>query len=173
MPFINQLLPKWEALATLYSVREKPSKIYSWSIFVLANIIAEIPYNAVTGTLFFISWYFGVGFSQPFSDLDKNARGVYQWLMLMSFQMWWSNYCLLNHILNHPDKKIGTFGQAMAALSPSTEVAATFTTLFASFVISFNGVLQPVSQLVGFWHWMYDLVPVKPSLCLSYGVAAG
>lgn len=51
----------------------------------------------------------------------------------------------------------------MAALSPSAEVAATFTTLFASFVITFNGVLQPVSQLVGFWHWMYDLSTCKKS----------
>lgn len=90
MPFMNQLLPKWETLELLYSVREKPSKIYGWSVFVLANIVAEIPYNAVTGTLFFIGWYFGVGFSQPFTGSDKNTRGVYQWLMLMSFQMWWS-----------------------------------------------------------------------------------
>jgi ATP-binding cassette, subfamily G (WHITE), member 2, PDR len=54
MPFMNQLQPKWKVLASLYSFREKPSKIYNWSIFVLSNIVIEIPYNAVTGTLFFI-----------------------------------------------------------------------------------------------------------------------
>jgi ABC-type multidrug transport system permease subunit len=47
----------------------------------------------------------------------------------------------------------------MAALSPSAEVAATFTTLFASFVITFNGVLQPLNALIPFWRWMYHLSP--------------
>jgi ATP-binding cassette subfamily G (WHITE) protein 2 (PDR) len=75
---MNQLQPKWEALASLYSVREKPSKIYDWSIFVLSNIVAELPYNAVTVTLFFIGWYFGVGFSKRFTGSDKNNRVVYQ-----------------------------------------------------------------------------------------------
>jgi ABC-type multidrug transport system permease subunit len=142
MPLMNQLQPKWEALASLYSVREKPSKIYGWSTFVLSNIVVEIPYNFVTGSLFFIGWYFGVGFSQPFSGSESNNRGIYQWLMIMLFEMWWS-----------------TFGQAMAALASSAEVASTFTTLFASFVITFNGVLQPLSALVQFWHWMYYLSP--------------
>jgi ABC-type multidrug transport system permease subunit len=77
MPFMNQLQPKREALASLYSVREKPFKIYGWSVFVLSNIVAELPYNAVTGTLFFIGWYFSVGFSKPFSGSDKNIRGFY------------------------------------------------------------------------------------------------
>lgn len=49
----------------------------------------------------------------------------------------------------------------MAALSPSAEVAATFTTLFASFVITFNGVLQPLSSLIQFWHWVYYISPYR------------
>lgn len=55
--------------------------------------------------------------------------------------------------------RIGTFGQAMAALTPTAEVASTFTTLFASFVISFNGVLQPLNSLIKFWHWVYYISP--------------
>src|SRR5271167_4558637 len=92
MPLMNQLQPKWEALTSLYSVREKPSKIYGWSAFVLSNIIAELPYNFVCGTLFFIGWYFGVGFYQPFSGSERSNRGIYQWLMLMAFEMWWSTF---------------------------------------------------------------------------------
>jgi len=166
---MNQLQPKWEALASLYSVREKPSKIYGWSIFVLSNIVAELPYNAVTGTLFFIGWYFGVGFSRPFSGSDKNTRGLYDWLMLMTFEMWWSKLCQIVICQTMLNAGIGTFGQAMAALSPSAEVASTFTTLFASFVVTFNGVLQPLSSLIQFWHWMYYLSPysiVSPNLSL-------
>lgn len=140
MPLMNQLQPRWDTLASLYSVREKPSKIYHWSTFVLSNIIAELPYNMVGGTLFFLPWYFAVGF---WIDYDNNAgRGFYMWLMIMAFEVWWSS-----------------FGQAIAAMSPNPQTAATFTTLFASFVISFNGVLQPLAALVPFWHWMYYLSP--------------
>lgn len=52
-----------------------------------------------------------------------------------------------------------TFGQAIAAMAPNEETAATLTTLLFTFVILFNGVLQPLSQLVGFWHFMYHLSP--------------
>lgn len=104
--------------------------------------IPSITLTCCIVALFFIGWYFGVGFPQPFSASEANNRGIYQWLMIMLFEMWWS-----------------TFGQTMAALAPGSEVASTFTTLFASFVITFNGVLQPLSALVQFWHWMYYLSP--------------
>ncbi len=142
MPLMNQLQPKWEALSALYSVREKSSKIYHWSTFVLSNILAEVPYNIGAGTLFFIGWYFGVGYFRTFDGSAANNRGIYQWLLLMLFEMWWS-----------------TFGQAIAALAPNAQTASVLTTLFTSFVITFNGVLQPLSALVQFWHWMYYLSP--------------
>jgi ABC-type multidrug transport system permease subunit len=142
MPLMNQLQPKWEALATLYSVREKPSQVYHWSTFVLSNILAEFPYNIGAGTLFFVAWYFPVGFWRPFSGAEMNSRGIYQWLMIMAFELWWS-----------------TFGQAIAALTPNSQTAAILTTLFASFVLSFNGVLQPLRSLTEFWHWMYHVSP--------------
>lgn len=142
MPLMNQMQPHWESLASLYSARERPSKMYHWSIFVFSNIIAEMPFNLVAGTLFFLPWYFAVGFWHGFSDSDRASRGAYQWLMIMLFELWWS-----------------TFGQVMAALSPNAQTATTFSTLFASFVITFNGVLQPLRQLISFWHWMYYLSP--------------
>jgi ABC-type multidrug transport system permease subunit len=142
MPLMNQMQPHWESLASLYSARERPSKMYHWTIFILSNIIAEIPFNIVAGTLFFLPWYFAVGFWHGFSESDRASRGAYQWLMIMLFEMWWS-----------------TFGQVMSALSPNAQTATTFSTLFASFVITFNGVLQPLRQLNNFWHWMYYLSP--------------
>ena len=142
MPLMNQLQPQFETLTSLYSARERPAKMYHWSIYILSNIFTEIPFNIVAGTFFFLPWYFAVGFWHGFSESDRASRGAYQWLMIMVFEMWWS-----------------TFGQAMAAMSPNAQTAATFTTVFASFVISFNGVLQPLRQLPSFWHWMYYLSP--------------
>ena len=51
-----------------------------------------------------------------------------------------------------------TISQAVAAMSPSAEIAAILFSLLFSFVLTFNGVLQPFSQL-GWWKWMYHLSP--------------
>jgi ABC-type multidrug transport system permease subunit len=45
----------------LYEIRERPSKIYHWRAFLIAAVLAEIPWNLMVGTLFFFGWYFPVG----------------------------------------------------------------------------------------------------------------
>jgi ABC-type multidrug transport system permease subunit len=143
MPLMNQLQPRFADLAKVYLVREKPSKMYHWTTFMLSALLVEIPFNVVAGTLYFIPWFNGVKFYHNWSHTtNKAARGVYMWVMLMFFQMW-----------------ISTFGQAMAALAPNPQTASTFTTLSASFAILFSGVLQPISQLISFWHWIYRASP--------------
>ncbi|KAL7265866.1 ATP-binding cassette transporter snq2, partial [Rhizina undulata] len=52
-----------------------------------------------------------------------------------------------------------TFGEVLAVLAPNQPTAATLTILLFSTVIIFNGDLQPIFQLVSFWHWMYHLSP--------------
>jgi ATP-binding cassette subfamily G (WHITE) protein 2 (SNQ2) len=46
-----------------------------------------------------------------------------------------------------------TIGQAVAAMSPNAEIAALLFSFFFSFVVIFNGVLQPY-PLLGWWQWM-------------------
>lgn len=43
-------------------------------------------------------------------------------------------------------------------MAPEPDIAALLFSLLFSFVIIFNGVMQPYSQL-GFWKWMYHLSP--------------
>lgn len=137
---MHQIQPRFITLSELFSVREKPSKMYHWSTFVASLVLIEIPYNFVCGTLFFLPWYFAVGF---WKGAENQAnRGGYMYYVFLLFQMYFS-----------------TFGQAIGALSPNEETASALTTLLFTFVILFNGVLQPVSQLVKFWHWMYHLSP--------------
>ena len=140
---MNQLQPQFAELAELYLEREKPSRMYHWTALVMSSLLVEISYNMVAGTLFFFPWYFAIGFSQTWPEsANSGARGVYMWLMVMSFEVW-----------------LSSFGIAIAALAPSPQVASTLTTLFAAFVVAFNGILQPLSQLTQFWHWMYHLSP--------------
>lgn len=48
--------------------------------------------------------------------------------------------------------------QAVAAMSPDAEIGALLFAFLFSFVIIFQGVLQPFSQL-GWWKWMYHVSP--------------
>ncbi|KIX06855.1 uncharacterized protein Z518_04831 [Rhinocladiella mackenziei CBS 650.93] len=142
MPLMHQLQPQFFSLASLFTARERPSNMYHWSTFVLSSLISEVSFNLLTGTLFFFPWYFGIGFSRDWPGSDTASRGVYIWLQVMAFEMWFS-----------------TFAIAIGSLAPNAQTASALATLFASFVVAFNGVLQPLSQLPEFWHFMYHLTP--------------
>jgi ABC-type multidrug transport system permease subunit len=143
IPLMNQLQTRFAEFAQLYLVREKQSKMYHWTTFILSALLVEIPYNLIAGSLFFIPWFNAVNFYHAWPEAtNKSARGVGMWVLLMFFEMW-----------------VSTFGQAMAALAPNPETAASLTTLFAVFVILFSGVFQPLSQLISFWHWVYHASP--------------
>ncbi|MCY0672169.1 ABC transporter permease, partial [Klebsiella pneumoniae] len=51
-----------------------------------------------------------------------------------------------------------SLGQAVASIVPNAELAAILFSFLFSFVMTFNGVLQPFSQL-GWWQWMYRVSP--------------
>jgi ABC-type multidrug transport system permease subunit len=41
-------------------VRERPSKVYSWPAFILANILVEIPYQVLLSILVYVCYYYPV-----------------------------------------------------------------------------------------------------------------
>ena len=40
---VQQIMPRFVIQRSLYEVRERPSKAYSWAAFLIANIVVEIP----------------------------------------------------------------------------------------------------------------------------------
>lgn len=38
-------MPNFVVQRSLYEVRERPSKTYSWKVFILSNIVVEIPWS--------------------------------------------------------------------------------------------------------------------------------
>ncbi|GAA5921798.1 hypothetical protein JCM3775_001825 [Rhodotorula graminis] len=136
-PLSQQLQPKFIGLRSLYNARERPSRMYSWPVFVASAIIVEMPYNIVCGTIFFVCWYWTVGF--PYTT----DRAGYAYAMYMVFELYYP-----------------TFAQAVASFSPNAMAASVLFSTFFSFVIIFNGVVQPPVQLPYFWRsWMYRLTP--------------
>lgn len=45
----------------LWEDRELPSCTYGWVAFCTANVLTEIPMSIVSGTLYFLLWYFPTG----------------------------------------------------------------------------------------------------------------
>lgn len=139
-PLMNQLQPRFFKARGLFVAREEPARMYHWSIFIISVTITEIIANMVTGTLFFIPWYFAVGFKNDMND--ENVRGVYEWILFLMFESW-----------------VSTFGQLVAAIAPNEQTASLFIPMVFVFVALFCGVLQPLSQLPEFWHFVHYASP--------------
>ncbi|KAF9076400.1 ABC transporter [Rhodocollybia butyracea] len=134
VPVANSLQVPFLNMRKIYEIRERPSRMYHWSALVTAQFVAEIPWNMLGSSLFFFCWYWTVGF--------PSSRAGYTYLLLgVIFPFYYVS-----------------FADAVAAMVPNAEIAALLFSLLFSFVLTFNGVLQPFSQL-GWWQWMYHLSP--------------
>ncbi|WFD34806.1 hypothetical protein MCUN1_001650 [Malassezia cuniculi] len=136
-PLAQQLQPGLIRMRTLYEVRERPSKMYRWYVFVFGVALAEIPWNFIGGTLLWLPWYY----MMHFDFLSKKA--AYSWGMYMLFQMYY-----------------GAFAQSVAVFSPNALLASVIYATLFSFVMIFCGVVQPPANLPYFWRkWMFPLSP--------------
>src|ERR1700749_1619963 len=91
----------------LFEVRESPSKMYSWFVFVLANIVVEIPYVILLSVIVWASWYF------PVFGLHHDATSrTLMWAFCLQFLLFAS-----------------TWAQMLIFTMPSTETAGVLSTI--------------------------------------------
>ncbi|TLD39431.1 ABC transporter [Venturia nashicola] len=134
---IAQLQPLFIERRDLFEVREKKSKMYSWSAFVTGNIISEIPYLCVCAVFFFVCYYYTCGFPS-----DSNKAGAVFFVMLM-YEFIYTG-----------------IGQFIAAYAPNATFASLVNPLLIGTLVSFCGVLVPYDQIQAFWrYWMYYINP--------------
>ncbi|PSN70792.1 ABC-transporter [Corynespora cassiicola Philippines] len=138
LPLMVLLQPRLIALREIYDVREKFSNMYHWSVFVVASILVEIPFNIAISSLCFLGWFFPVGWWRDISD----ARGGFMYFVFILYQLYHTS-----------------FSQAIGTISPNAETASMLTILLYTFILAFSGVLQPLSQLINFWHFAYYVSP--------------
>ncbi|OJA14947.1 hypothetical protein AZE42_03704 [Rhizopogon vesiculosus] len=134
MPLAQQMQTVFIDIRSIYEVRERQSRMYKWTALLTSQILVEVPWNILCSSLFFVCWYWTVGF--------PNDRAGYTYLLYgIVFPLYYTTAAL-----------------AIASMAPSAFIASLlFTTLF-SFVVIFNGVLQPFNEL-GWWQWMYRVSP--------------
>ena len=129
-------MPLFVTQRSLYEVRERPSKAYSWKAFLIANIIVEIPYMIVTGILIFACYFYAV------VGIPSSISQVTVLLLCIQFFVYAS-----------------TFAQMAIAALPDAETASAIVTLLFAMSLTFCGVMQSPSALPGFWIFMYRVSP--------------
>ncbi|GAB1212649.1 hypothetical protein ATERTT37_001794 [Aspergillus terreus] len=135
---VQQIMPKFVVQRSLYEVRERPSKAYSWAAFLIANVAVEIPYQILAGVIAWACYYFPIyGASQA-----SHRQGL-MLLFVVQFYMFTS-----------------TFAGLIISALPDAETGGTIATLLFIMALTFNGVMQPPNALPGFWIFMYRVSPL-------------
>lgn len=134
---LAQLQPLFIERRSIYEQREKKSKMYSWQAFTTALIVSEIPYLCICGVLYYVCWYYTVGFPS-----DSNKAGATFFIMLL-YEFVYTG-----------------IGQFVAAYAPNAVFASLVNPLIIGTLVSFCGVLVPYAQIQEFWrYWIYWMNP--------------
>jgi ABC-type multidrug transport system permease subunit/ABC-type multidrug transport system ATPase subunit len=134
---IAQLQPLFIDRRDIYEAREKKSKMYSWIAFVTGLIVSELPYLCVCAVLYYVCWYYTVGF-----PANSSRAGSTLFVMLM-YEFLYTG-----------------IGQFIAAYAPNAVFATLINPLIIGILVAFCGVLVPYTQIQTFWrYWIYYLNP--------------
>ncbi|KAF5350668.1 hypothetical protein D9756_008520 [Leucocoprinus leucothites] len=147
-PLGGQVHVPYINMRNIYEIRERPSRTYNWSALTTSQLLCEIPWNMIGASLFFCCWYWTVGFA--------TSRAAFTWFVYgVQFPLYWTTIAL-----------------TVASASPTAEIAGLLYSFLFTFVLTFNGVLQPFRQL-GWWKWMYHLSPYTYLIEALLGQAIG
>ncbi|KAI6361803.1 ZEB2-regulated ABC transporter 1 [Pyricularia grisea] len=140
---VQQTMPHFVIQRDLYEVRERPSKVYSWKVFMLSQIIVEIPWNSLMAVVMFFCWYYPVGLYKNAILADQvTERGALAFLYLWGFLIFTS-----------------TFTDLMIAGFETAEAGGNIANLFFSLCLIFCGVLANPDTMPKFWIFMYRVSP--------------
>lgn len=128
---VQQMMPHFVTQRDLYEVRERPSKTYSWKIFMISNIIVELPWNSLMAVLIFFTWYYPVGFYKNAGD-DVNGRGILMFLLVWAFLLFTS-----------------TFTHLIISFNDTAENGGNIANLLFSLCLIFCGVLASKDTMPG------------------------
>ncbi|KAM0326619.1 hypothetical protein ACHAQA_006488 [Verticillium albo-atrum] len=142
---VNSVVINFFRHRELWEDRELPSATYGWVAFCTANVVCELPMAVVAGTIYWLLWYFPVGF-----PADASTSG-YVYLMTIMWSFFQTSW-----------------GQWIAAFGPTYGMISNILPFFFVMIALFNGIFTPYTSFPAFWkYWMYY---VNPSTWFSRGV---
>ncbi|KAI1134643.1 ABC-2 type transporter-domain-containing protein [Hypoxylon sp. FL0543] len=154
---VQQTMPHFVIQRSLYEVRERPSKVYGWKVFMLSQIIVELPWNTLMAALMYFCWYYPVGLYRNAADAGQTTeRGALMFLLLWAFLLFTS-----------------TFTDMIIAAFDTAEAGGNIANLLFTLCLIFCGVLANPNTFPRFWIFMYRVSPFSylVSAMLSVAVA--
>lgn len=98
-------MPNFVTQRSLYESRERPAKTYSWKVFILSNILVEIPWSCTScpmfvpdpavlaATVFFFCYYYPIGYyNNAIPTNTVHLRGALMWLYVVGFFLFTSTF---------------------------------------------------------------------------------
>ncbi|GKT46795.1 ZEB2-regulated ABC transporter 1 [Colletotrichum spaethianum] len=139
----QQIMPIFVSQRTMYEARERPSKAYSWTAFLFANILVEMVWNSLMAVLSFVCWYFPIGLYRNAYPTDSvDSRGITMFLQVWMFFIFTVSFAFM-----------------LIAGLPNAEMAGGLLNLFAIMMFLFCGIIAGPRELPGFWIFMYRVNP--------------
>jgi ATP-binding cassette subfamily G (WHITE) protein 2 (PDR) len=154
---VQQIMPHFVTQRSLYEMRERPSKTYSWKAFMISNIIVELPWSSLMAVFIYFCWYYPIGLYRNAEPTDSvTLRGFQMFLFIWMFLIFTS-----------------TFTHMVIAGIDSAENGGNIANLMFTLCLLFCGVLAQPSDFPRFWIFMYRLSPFTylVSGMLSVGLA--
>jgi ATP-binding cassette subfamily G (WHITE) protein 2 (PDR) len=140
----QQIIPQFTSYRIIYETREGPSRMYSWLVFLLANILVEIPWQTLMSALLFACWYYPIGmYRNGIQTDDVGERSALVFLFIWAFMLFTLSLSYL-----------------VVAGMNSGPTAVNIAQLLYSLSLIFCGVLAKPSTLPRFWIFMYRVTPL-------------
>jgi ATP-binding cassette subfamily G (WHITE) protein 2 (PDR) len=133
------IMANFIAHRTLYETRERPSRTFSWPVFLLSRIVVELAFQTLLAVVVFVTWYFPTG---QYAHVEANGGLVF--LLLWSFLSFAT-----------------TFSIAVVTMMPNAATGVNIATLLYMLSLLFCGVLVSPSALPRFWIFMYRVTPLS------------
>lgn len=142
IPSIQQHLPNYVEQRDQFEVRERPSKMLSWKVFLASQFTSEVPWQCLTAILAFLCWYYPVGFVRHFEEGVTSRSGVTLFFILVFYMF------------------ASSLGFLVVAGMGDADSATNIAVMLFSFSLLFCGVLVSKDGLPGFWVFMYRVSPM-------------
>ncbi|UNI22118.1 Multidrug resistance protein [Purpureocillium takamizusanense] len=153
----EQQMPHFVAQRSLYEVRERPAKTYSWKVFMLSQIVAEIPWNTIASLFMWALIYYPVGFYKNADAAGQGAeRAGLMWLLFWQLLLF-----------------ICTFAHMCVAFGDTADSGGNTANFLFVLIFFFCGVLASPETMPRFWIFLYRVSPLSywVSAILSTGLA--
>lgn len=142
---VDQQMPNFFTQRSLYEVRERPAKPYSWKVFMLSQIMSEIPWSTIGSVFMWALFYYPIGFYKNAEEAGQDTeRGVLMWLLFWVFLIW-----------------VSTFAHLCISFADSADDGGNIANFLFVLAFFFCGVFVSPTRMPGFWIFMYRISPLS------------